>query len=404
MKKSIFVAASLIAGLLANAQTEVVKDVERMLKGGNPDNAAALKAIQPALTNPETSGLYTPWYLAGKAGVGIYDQAFIKESMGQQTTKEEKQAAGRGLLDGVNYYKKSVELPDEKGKVPNKKAKEVINTLAGLYPQLRNAGIFLLQAGDYDGAYDVWEVYCNYPTDPIFAGKGPKADPDTIVGQIQFYQAVAMLSNNTNDKALEKLDQAAINGYNAIDVYRYGIEAGSRCDNKEAIYSFAQKGYEKYGAEDIIFIGQLINAKLENSDYAAARELAETAIAQTDESNAAMLCQLYDILGNVDDQEGNYAAALDNFNRSIEINPEYAKGYFDAGRIVYNTAIKADEASDGRKQSGDVTAELLQAADYFKKAYQLDSNFTQIPSILYRLYYRLGAGYEEDAKEWESMQ
>ena len=45
---------------------------------------------------------------------------------------------------------------------------------------------------------------------------------------------------------------------------------------------------------------------------------------------------------------------------------------------------------------------LLDAAKLFEKAYEIDStNLTNIPSILYRLYYRLGAGYEEQAETWK---
>ena len=47
---------------------------------------------------------------------------------------------------------------------------------------------------------------------------------------------------------------------------------------------------------------------------------------------------------------------------------------------------------------------LLDAAKLFEKAYSIDStNLNNIPSILYRLYYRLGAGYEEQAENWKNM-
>lgn len=410
MRKSIIFAACMAIGFMASAQKEVVKDVEHMLKGSNPDNAAALKAIQPALTDATTGAQQEAWYLAGKAANGVYEQVFLKESLGQNPTNAEKKAGGQGLIQAVDYYKKALALPDEKGKTPGKKNKDILKILPTLYPQLRNAGIFLLQAGDYPGAYDAWELYVNMPTDPVLGDKAPKADADTIVGQIEFYQAVAMLSNDQNEKALKKLQDCIPTGYNSIDVYRYGIEAANRlCTDSLAIlkykpilYDFAEKGYEKYGTEDIIFIGQLINAKLEAADYPGARTLVDKALAQTPESMTSIRAQLYDILGNVLEQEGNQEGAISNFKKAVEVDQQYAKGYFDWGRIVYNMAIKADEASEGKQQTRDVKAELLEAAELFKKAYQLDDSLTQIPNILYRLYYRLGAGYEAEADAWKN--
>lgn len=405
MRKSIILAACLAVGFVASAQKEVVKDVEHMLKGGNPDYSAALNAIKPALSDPTTSGQQEAWYFAGKAGNGVYDQVFLKESIGQNPSASEKKAGGQALISTVDYYKKALTLPDEKGKQPGKRNKEILKVLSSLYPQLRNAGIFLLQAGDYDGAYDAWEIYCNLPSDPVFEGKGPKADPDSIIGQIEFYQAVAALSNNSNEKALKKLQDVIPTGYKSIDIYRYGIEAANRLgyDYKNTLYDFAQKGYEIYGTDDILFIGQLINARLEANDYPGARTLVDKALAQTPDTMPAVKAQLYDIMGNVVEKEGDDKAALDNFKKAVAVSPEYAKGYFDMGRIIYNNAIKEDENAEGKTQQGDVKTELLEAADLFKKAYQMDDSLSQIPNILYRLYYRLGAGYEDQAEEWKNM-
>ena len=130
--------------------------------------------------------------------------------------------------------------------------------------------------------------------------------------------------------------------------------------------------------------------------------LVDQAIAQTPADNASILSQLYDILGNVNEQGGKIDEAVNNFSKAIEIAPKYGKGYFDKARMIYNTAIKQDELSDGT-QARDVTAELLEAADLFKKAYELDNTLTQIPNVLYRLYYRLGKGYEQDAEYWQNQ-
>lgn len=403
MKKSLILGAALSIAFAAGAQVQVVKEVDHLVKGN--EFQKAYQQIQPALTNPETAENYNAWFLAGKAGVGVYDQVYLKESMGQQATKEEKKLGGHGLLDAVKAFKVVLTLPDEKGKVPNKKAKESIKLLKEQYTPLRNAGVFLLNAGDYDGAYEAWELYANYPNDPVFEGKGPKADPDTIVGQFKFYQAVAMLSKDDNQKALDKIKEVIPTGYETIDIYRYGVEAARRVNDSIAMLDLAKVGYQKYGTEDISFIGQLINGKLSENDYAACHTLVEEAIQRTPDSIINIKSQLYDILGYIYEQEENIPLAIENFNKAVTLDNKYAKGYFDKARVIYNTAVKEDEKENENEktQSRDVKNELLEAADEFKKAYDLDPTLSQIPGILYRLYYRLGAGYEDEAEYWKNM-
>ncbi len=406
MKKISLIGACLFAGFSAWAQADLVKEAEHMLKASDPDYKKAVETIKPALSNPETSGTMMPWYLSGKANFGVYDNGYLQESLGNPLSPEQKKEVGHALINGYNDYFKALHLdsiPDAKGKIKPKKSKEIIKNLAGAYPQLRNAGIFLLQAQDYNGAYDAWEIYVTLPENPMLGKSVPKADADTIVGEIMYYQAAAMLSDNQNDKALKKLKQAEAKGYTPVDVYTYAVEAARRLNDTTTMVQFAEKGYEKYGTQEISFIGQLINAKLAANDYPACYTYVNRAIEITPSDNKEMLSQLYDIKGYILEQEEKMAEASDCFNKAVELDPKNAKGYFDLGRVIYNKAIKLDEESNSGRTS-DVTDQLLKAAALFEKAYNLDEqNMSQIPNILYRLYYRLGAGYEKQADMWKSM-
>jgi len=406
MKKISLMGVCLIAGLSAWAQADLVKEAEHMLKASDPDYNKAMETIKPALTNPETAGTMMPWYLSGKANFGIYDQGLIQEQLGNHLNNDQKKVVGHALANGYNDYFKALHLdsiPNEKGKIKPKKSKEIIKILSEKYPQLRNAGIFLLQAQDYKGAYDAWELYVTLPKNPVLGESAPTADPDTIVGEIMYYQAAAMLTVDENQKALDKLRQAEAMGYTPVDVYTYAVEAARRLNDTVSMVDFAEKGYEKYGTQEISFIGQLINDKLASNDYAACYNYVNRAIEITPADNAAMLSQLYDIKGYILEQEDKLDEAIECFNKAIELDTTNAKGYFDKGRIIYNKAVKLDEEnSSGRTEA--VTTELLKAAELFEKAYNIDEqNMSQIPNILYRLYYRLGAGYEQQADIWKNM-
>lgn len=408
MKKISLIGLSLISGLFVMAQIDAVKQAEHILKSSNPDYAKAKEVITPALTNPETAEIMMPWYLAGKANVGIYEAGLMQESLGTPMTNDQKIVAGHALIDAYNQYITAMHLdsiPNEKGKIKPKKAKEMIKEIAGLYPQFRNAGVYLIQAQDYNGAYDAWEIYAELPNDAHLGKEAPKADPDSILGWACFYQGASMLAAKDGDpnKALKKMRQAEAYGYVPMDVYLYGMEAARLLNDTTSMLEYAQKGYDKFGTKEINFVGQLINAKIAKNEYDDCFRMIDEAIANTATDNAPIMSQLYTVKGNLLDQQEKYGEAEKCFDMSIKYDEKNAKAYFDKARMIYNAAVRLDEEANNA-QSPEVKNMLLNAAEYFEKSYNLDEiNMTQIPNILYRLYYRLGAGYEDKADMWKNM-
>lgn len=408
MKKLSLLGICLLGAFAVSAQKDVVKEVEQALKAGKPDYQAVINKIKPALTDPTTKNDPLAWKLAGQAGVGLYDQLFLKEKLGTPLTNDEKKAAGNGLLDCYVDYLTAIPLdmyPDKKGVMkPGKLRKGMIKTLNENYGQLQTAGIFLFQAGDNKGAYDAWEMFVTLPKNEILGNEAPKAFPDTVVGQMMYYQLLAALIDNSNELALAKVEPTIKSGYENPEVYVYGLEAARRLNDSIAMVDIAKRGYEKYGTANITFIGELINDCLNRNDYANSEKMVREAIAATPDTNVSIKGQLYDILGVVYERQNNDEGAIENFKKAIEVNPESGKGYYDLARIIYNQAVRLDEVAGSEAERAEkVNPKLLEAAGYFEKAYNLDKeNLSDIPNILYRLYYRLGDGYQEKAEEWEN--
>lgn len=415
MNKISLVGLCLLAGVTASAQTSLVKEVERDLKGGAP-YAASIEKLKPAFTNPETKDDANTYFVAGKAGFDNYDKTKIKLQLNQDMNDQEKKDAGLGLMAGYEYFFKALpldSLPNEKGKVKPKFSKDMLKIMVGSYADLRDAGVLLYEAHDNESAYNAWDMYTTQlPANQTLLANGLKTDNDTIVAPIIFYQGIAALTLGENDpskadefnkKAVEKMKQAAaIKNYNNIDVYRYGVEAARRSNDSISMLELAKAGYEKYGTEDISFIGQLINERLNNKQYAACYDMLNEAIAGCD--NNDMKSQLCDVLGYVYEQEEKMKESEDAYLKAIEYNSASAKPYFDLGRIIYNQALKLDETADDATRASTVNPQLLKAADYFEKAYSINpADMGQIPGILYRLYYRLGAGYEDKAEYYQNL-
>jgi len=415
MNKISLAGLCLLAGLTASAQTSLVKEVERDLKGGAP-YSQSIQKLQPAFSNPETKDQAYTYYVAGKGGFDNYDKAKIKLQLNQEMKDDEKKEAGLGLMEGYEFFFKALpldSLPNEKGKVKPKYSKDMIKLMVAGYGDLRDAGVLLFDTHDYVDAYKAWDLYTTQlPSNPTLLANKLQVDNDTIVAPIIFYQGVAALTIGENDpskadeynrKAIEKMKQAAaIKDYKNIDVYRYGVEAARRANDSIAMLEIAQAGYEKYGTEDISFIGQLINERLAAKQYAQCYNMLNEAIAGC--NNNEMKSQLNDVLGFVYEQEEKFPEAESAYRKAIELNGSAAKPYFDLGRILYNQALKLDETADEATRASTVNPELLKAAEYFEKAYEINPDeMGQVPGILYRLYYRLGAGYEDKANYYQNL-
>ena len=405
MKKFGILAAALFTSVAVMAQESVVKVVERQLKAAKPDNTAALKAIQPALTNAETANQMMPWYLAGKAAMGVYDDTYLQYQMGNQLSPAQQQAAGQALLDSYNYYVKAMHLdslPNEKGKIKPKKAKGMIDKLSGHYSDYLNAGLWLYNAQQYPAAYEAWNIYTTMPENALLGDKKPTAQPDSIVGQICFYQGNAALITKDAKAAMKSYARAMDKGYNDIQVYTYGAEAAREAGDTIAMLDMLHKGYDKFGTQDVNLIGQLINYELDHNNLDNAMKLVNDAIAKSDNSKPDMLSQLYYIRGFIAEQNKDLAAARADFEKCVQVDPNNASGYWGLGRLKYNAAFeKSQQITTAIPQ--EVKDEFLLAIQDLKKSYELDPKQANIPSVIFQAYYILGNGYEEDAKYWQGV-
>ena len=386
------------------SQAKLVKDAEHILATAKPDYQGALNTIKPALTNDETKDDVLAWFYAGKAAIGVWDKMFLSLQLGQGVKDEDKKNAAHILIDANAYLSTALpldSLPDAKGKVKPRHSKEIRKMLAKAYKSYRNAGIFLYDLKDFNGAFDAWEIYVNMPEKLNASHRILKSDDASGVGQILYYQAICAFLTEKNDVAVNKFLAARSSGFSNKDLYRYGMEAARREGNDSLMLDFAMLGHQLYGQQDVTFTLPIINNRLQAKNYEECRLLAEDALKV--QSNDNVKCQLYDVIGTVCEEEGDVEGAITNYQKSVVFNPKYAKGYFDLARVIYNEALRmAEEGSDDDGMRA--IPGFQKAADYFEKAYELDNSLTQIPETLYSLYYRLGVGYEDKASYWQRKQ
>lgn len=405
MRKSLLIGLTLMASMSLSAQVSVVKDADRTLKSGAANAAQALKEIQPALTNPETKDQAETWVIAGRAGFDVFKNAFTTQTISQSLTNDEKKAAADALLNAYTYFLTALPLDtvvNEKGKVKTKFSKEIIKTINEKYEDLPMAAGFAWDAQDYGKSYDLFEMYMTLPENKVLGSNAPKAQVDSVKGNMYWNQAIAMLLLNRPADALAKFRAMDGLGYEPTEYFEYAVGAAQQAGDDAAATEFAQKGIQKYGATNTALIAALINNYLQNKDFKAAYDLANDAIAQTSADATELRSQLYNILGTIAENDEKEEEAEQHFRKAVEVDPTYAKGWYDVGRIVHNRAIKVDNNIDTEAQRVEQVYPLeREAAGYFEKSFNLDDSQSSIPGILYRIYYMLGDN--DKANYWQNM-
>ncbi len=413
MKKICLLGVSLATALVTMAQADVVKDVEHMLKGSNPDYAKAMQAIQPALSDPATANTVMPWYLAGKASIGEFNEVLKKVQIGQEVTPQQKKDASIALVNGFNYYLKALpldSLPNEKGKIKPKKSKEMLNTIKMNHYNLRFAADFSYEAQDFDNAYRALDLYLNAPQMAVLGNNAPAADQDTIRGALMLYETQVMLLGAYQHpdtakvkKAAEILEKIPATGYEDEKVYSFGVAAGELIGDTPTRIKFAKAGYDKYGSTNVEFAKILINDCLEREDYAGAMKLAESADSNVPADNKALHAQMANVKGLIYARNDDYASAKKSYEKALELDPKFYEAMHKLGLVILADIEKQINASETLTYQN-FKDEALRAAALLEEAYNHDEiAFSGVPYNLYSVYYNLGPDYVEKSKYWEQL-
>lgn len=393
MKKISVLGICLFAGLTALAQNSLVKEVERELKSANDQYPQKLEKLKPAFTDPETAEQPYVWFVAGKGGMEYFDGQEVMRKMGKGV---DERGIANALMNSFGYLTNAIKfdsIPDAKGKIKPKYSKDAINLIKTHYQDLNKAGINLWQAAAYPEAYKAWELYINVPSNPVLGKNAPEALPDTIAADIYYNMALAAWQSNELDNALAAFDNAIAKGYDKKNVYDYAIAVVYNKDrDPEKMAYYAEMAYPVYGQEDNAYIGYIINNKIAKKQFAEAQQMLEEYITKDPENG-----QLYYVLGVLNDAQENPEAAMANYKRALELNPDNAHAQLQYGRQLCNKAFRLDDeistlpiAEYNKRRVEEVNPIFKEATIYLEKAYALDpDNMSDARSLLRNCYYNL---------------
>ncbi|MGM9802600.1 MAG: tetratricopeptide repeat protein [Muribaculaceae bacterium] len=390
---------------------EVKSEIGSMSANSGTFNGARSK-IKAALTNEESKGNAATWYIAGKASYGYYDKCTGEKAIGKQVDDKEM---GKALLEGYDYFMKALELDkvpelekdgtpkvDKKtgeAKYKTKYSKDILSIIAGHVNDFYAAGNGLYDAKDYSNAAKCWGVFCDFQ-DAEYLGKFKPALADTTVAQMRFYEGVAAWQAEELQHALEAFEKSRKKGYTDKDVFDYALSVAAGIPNSdETVVAIAKEAYPLYGNKDNMYVRIIVNDLLNKEKYDDANQLLDKTIAENPNNE-----EYLDLKGVLMEQQNKIDEAIEYFKKAVTINPDYAKGNFDLGRMYFNKAVKVQEENpslNSAQLKSKTEPFYREALPYLEKCHQLDKDNGDCKRALLNIYYQLNEEDKLNALEQE---
>ena len=402
MKKSLILAVVVLMGTSCFAQKNpLVKKAKSYAMAETPDFTAARATIEEAIEAAPTAETY---YWAGMIGF----QEMTQENYNQMMGKGINQAkAGQAVEESYAYWLKA----DELAQVPvlNKKGVEVPtdpkmrgNISKKMLEYYKNQelvkyGIYLNEQRDFAGAYQAFKLHTDMPDLAMMQdAKIQKEMPrDTTYEQYKYYAAIFAVQAEMHEEAVAVLETMKDGEYEAISVNQFLYQEYVALKDTAKFVQTLQDAIVRFPGEPW-FLQNLINYYIFSGQEQTAVEYLAKAIER--EPNVA---QYHHIKGNLDENLGNYDAALADFDEALRCDPNLADAMAGKGRVYYNQAVKLNEAAaliqDNKaykKALDEMNSVFRQSLPFFEKAHEMEPENRDYMIVLKGLYYR----FHDDAK------
>lgn len=357
----------------------------------------AFNRLKPAFSHDDTRNKAETWALASRIKVEQYDKYMDNRRVGK---KIDIKAMGHTLIDAYDYAQTALKLDtvytlDNKGekiidkkthrpKARTKYSKDITTRLMEHHDSYRTVGSELYNVKDWNGAYQAWEYYCQLAArddDPRWAR------PDSLVGEVRYYQGIAAWQRADTLEAIRLFDVARHSGYDRKEAYDYALVCLSDMGNEAQVVKLAWEAFIKFGTSDPQYIRILINDFINREDYSGANDLIDEAMEANPNDD-----ELLNLKGLVVESKEDIYQAFPYYQHCIELNDSNASGLFNVGRYFYNKAQETRQNSRlyGKKLANLVNPIYREALPYLEKSYAINPHNQDLKNALRDIYYKLG--------------
>lgn len=368
MKKSILIGGlMLFAALPSMAQKGKVTSAMVNLQAG--DVLKAKENIDEATVNEESKIMAKTWLYRGDVYSRIYEaKVFFPQNP-------------EALFIAKDAYFKAFEL-----ELNPKKKDDVQPGLTNLANYFYLEGVSFFQASKWEPAYKNFRAALD--VDEFLIKNNLKTVVDT-----NFYFVVALTAFNSGntDDAIYASEKLLDMDYKNEVVYVIASESYKLKGLNDKFLSTLEKGRVKYPNN--------LDLLLKEINYYISEDKPDILIGKLDAAIKldAKNASLYQALGNVYDKMKDKEKAILNYDKAIELNPEFFEAYYNKATIYFSDAMefvgKMNDENDSKKYEilkGQRDALLKdKALPLFLKAYAISPDDVSVIKALREVYARL---------------
>jgi tetratricopeptide (TPR) repeat protein len=403
MKKIIFLlSALLLMGGSSFAQKKNVAKANAKIVADPQDTRGAKEAILLAIKDSTTRNDAKTWFTAGEVFNAIYTE---QQKIEWTQKKGDKALMATSAENALNYYLVADsldKLPNKKGKVAPKYHVKIVEKVKALQRCFTEGGSYYYEQKDYKNALKFFSAYVNYQYIPQMQGLG--LEKDTLIPLITYYCGLCATQADMPREAV-KYYEVVKDKMDSKWIYARLSDDYSQLKDTVNMLRLFKAGAQKFPEENY-YVRSLINYYINQSKMEEALDWINAALSQ-DQKSAV----LWNVKGRIIESK-NVEESKACYQKSIELDPNFAEALGNLGRIYYNKAVeeldRINAIRDDKKykiEKAKLKSTFETPRPYFEKAYSINPEERDYIIALRGIYYNLGmdAKYQEMDKKLKNL-
>lgn len=356
------------------AQKKELSQARSSIKSGKyADAEKTLTALLKDSANRTNKRIWLAYY---DAVLGQYEQGNEKLYLKQQ-------------YDTASFFAKALQMltiAETLDSLTTDNRKSHSSQLNALRPNIFNGGSFLLRKNKWADAYRYYEAYLDCARQPLFQAYHYDS-LDTRMSEAAYWATYCGYKQQDPVLTLRYSKRALQDTAKADFTLQFIAEARRLLKDNELYMKTLEEGFRRY-PQFHYFFPRLMDAYISIGQHEKALALADSALTVNPSSELFLFAKSTTLL-----RMERYAESIGYSERLIELNPNLAEPYFNAGTAYVNIAERQGGSRD-KKQMRQAYQKACPFMEHYRKL--MPKEKAKWAPVLYRIYLNLNMGKQFD--------
>jgi len=356
------------------AQKKELSQARSSIKSGKyADAEKTLTALLKDSANRTNKRIWLAYY---DAVLGQYEQGNEKLYLKQQ-------------YDTASFFAKALQMltiAETLDSLTTDNRKSHSSQLNALRPNIFNGGSFLLRKNKWADAYRYYEAYLDCARQPLFQAYHYDS-LDTRMSEAAYWATYCGYKQQDPVLTLRYSKRALQDTAKADFTLQFIAEARRLLKDNELYMKTLEEGFRRY-PQFHYFFPRLMDAYISLGQHEKALALADSALTVNPSSELFLFAKSTTLL-----RMERYAESIGYSERLIELNPNLAEPYFNAGTAYVNIAERQGGSRD-KKQMRQAYQKACPFMEHYRKL--MPKEKAKWAPVLYRIYLNLNMGKQFD--------